>query len=291
MQTVIQLTAVALQIGAVYVLFSLGLTLIFGSMRIVNFAHGQFFTLSALTVAATTPYLVAQGWATGWAFLASAALAIAISALVGFLMYQFGFRYRQRDFVGSFILSLGFLLLIEGIFLESFGGAVRSVPPLIEGTVSLFGTPISSQRLLLCAVTVFLTILLYAALTLTRLGKALRAIAIDHEAAQLQGIPYQRLALLGFVIASVMASIAGILIAPVSVVTPTIGNDYLIKGFIAVVVGGLGSIPGAILGSLFIAFVESIGGFFFDPSSASIAVFILVMLVLLVRPRGLLGNA
>jgi branched-chain amino acid transport system permease protein len=291
MQTAIQLVAVALQIGAVYILFSLGLTLIFGAMRIVNFAHGQFFTLSALLVAVGTPYLAGQGWPTIWAFLASAAVSLVLSALIGYLMYKFGFRYTQRDFVGSFILSLGFLLFIEGIFLETFGGAVRSVPPLIEGTVTILGTPISSQRLLLCVVTVVLTAILYAALTLTRLGKALRAIAIDHEAAQLQGVPYQRLAMLGFVIASVMASVAGVLISPVSVVTPVIGNDYLIKGFIAVVVGGLGSVPGAILGSLFIAFVESIGGFFFDPSSASIAVFILVMLVLLVRPRGLLGNA
>ena len=291
MQTAIQLIAVALQIGSVYILFSLGLTLIFGAMRIVNFAHGQFFTLSALVVAVGTPYLVAQGWSTIWAFLAAAVVSMVLSALIGYLMYQFGFRYRQRDFVGSFILSLGFLLFLEGIFLETFGGAVRSVPPLIEGTVTILDTPISSQRLLLCVVTVVLTAALYAALTMTRLGKALRAIAIDHEAAQLQGVPYHRLAMIGFVLASVMASVAGVLISPVSVVTPIIGNDYLIKGFIAVVVGGLGSIPGAILGSLFIAFVESIGGFFFDPSSASIAVFILVMLVLLVRPRGLLGNA
>lgn len=291
MQTAIQLVAVALQIGAVYILFSLGLTLIFGAMRIVNFAHGQFFTLSPLIVAVGTPYLIAQGWPTVWAFLLCALVAILLSALLGYLMYQFGFRYRQRDFVGSFVLSLGFLLFIEGIFLETFGGAVRSVPPLIEGVVTIAGTPISSQRLLLCLITVVLTALLYAALTLTRLGKALRAVAIDHEAAQLQGIPYQRLAMIGFVIASVMASVAGVLISPVSVVTPTMGNDYLIKGFIAVVLGGLGSIPGAILGSLFIALVESIGGFFFDPSSASIAVFILVMLILLVRPRGLLGNA
>lgn len=291
MHTAIQLTAVALQIGAVYVLFSLGLTLIFGVMRIVNFAHGQFFTLSALVVAATTPMLVAQGWTPGIAFTASAVLAIALSVVFGFLMYQFGFRYLQRDFVGSFILSLGFLLFTEGLLLESFGGMVRSVPPLVEGTLDVLGTQMATQRLLLCVITVLLTAGLYAVLTLTRLGKALRAIAIDHEAAMLQGIPYRRLALTGFLIATLVASVAGILIAPISVVSPTIGNDYLIKGFIAVVIGGLGSVPGAILGSLFIAFVESIGGFFFDPSSASIAVFALVLLVLLVRPRGLLGNA
>lgn len=291
MQTTIQLIAVALQIGAVYVLFSLGLTLIFGVMRIVNFAHGQFFTLSALVVAASTPFLAGLGWPAAVAFTASAALALAISVSVGFLMYQFGFRYLQRDFVGSFILSLGLLLLTEGLLLESFGGMVRSVPPLVEGTVNVMGTQMSAQRLLLCAFTVLLTAALYGVLTFTKLGKALRAIAIDHEAAMLQGIPYRRLALTGFLIATAMASVAGILIAPVSVVSPVIGMDYLVKGFIAVVIGGLGSVPGAIIASLFIALVETVGGFFFDPSSASIAVFALVMLVLLLRPRGLLGNA
>ncbi|MBY6264460.1 branched-chain amino acid ABC transporter permease [Azospirillum sp. 412522] len=290
MQTAFQIIATGLQIGAIYVLFSLGLTLTFGIMRIVNFAHGQFFTLSALVVAVVMPYLASAGLPLPAAFAGSAAAGIAASLLLGLVTYQWGFRRLQHDFVGSFILSLGLILLLEGLYLEVFGGAVRSVPPIIDGTVSVFGASLTTQRLLLCFVAMVLTGLLYAALALTPMGKALRAASIDHEAAMLQGIPYQRIARHGFMIATLLAAVAGALIAPVSVVTTTLGSDYLIKGFIAVIVGGLGSIPGAIIGSLFIALVESVGGYFFDPSRASIAIFALVMVVLLVRPQGLMGH-
>lgn len=290
MQTALQILATGVQIGAIYVLFSLGLTLTFGVMRIVNFAHGQFFTLSALIVAVLMPVLASAGWPIGLAFAAASVAGVAASLLLGLVVYQWGFRLLQRDFVGSFILSLGLVLLLEGVYLDVFGGSVRSVPPIIDGTVSILGASLTTQRLVLCVVATLFTGLLYAALVMTPVGKALRAASIDHEAAMLQGIPYRRIARQGFLIATLLAALAGVLIAPVSVVTTTLGSDYLIKGFIAVIIGGLGSIPGAIVGSLFIALVESIGGYFFDPSRASIAIFALVMVVLLVRPKGLLGH-
>lgn len=290
MQTALQLLLVALQIGAVYVLFSLGLTLIFGVMRIINFAHGQFFTLSALTVAVGVSALTAAGWPAGAAFAIAALAALVLSAALGLLLYRFGFYYFQRDMIGSFVLSIGFVLVLEAVFLKLFGGQVRSVTPLIEGNVTIAGVSLTTQRLVLCIVAVILTIALYLALARTRLGLALRAVSIDHEAAMLQGVPYQHIARQGFLIGTLLASVAGILIAPTSVITTTLGSDYLIKGFIAVVLGGLGSIPGAIVGSLFVATIETVGGYFYDPSKASIAVFCLVMLVLLVRPKGLLGN-
>lgn len=290
MQTTLQLLVVAAQIGAVYVLFSLGLTLIFGVMRIINFAHGQFFTLSALVVAAAMPPLTAAGWPAGAAFAAAASVAISASMILGLVLYQFGFRFFQRDLIGSFILSLGLVLLLEGLFLEIFGGAVRSVPPIVPGTITLAGVSLTTQRLVLCLAAILLTGALYLALAKTRLGMALRAASIDHEAAMLQGVPYRRIALLGFLAGTLLASVAGVLIAPTSAITATLGSDYLVKGFIAVILGGLGSIPGAIVGSLFVAIIESVGGYFFDPSKASIAVFFLVMLVLLARPQGLLGH-
>jgi branched-chain amino acid transport system permease protein len=106
----------------------------------------------------------------------------------------------------------------------------------------------------------------------------------------LQGVPYNRMAFIGFMIAAGLAALAGILIAPISIVSPVIGADYLIKGFIAVVIGGLGSIPGAILGALFVATIETLGSFYIDPSSATIAIFVLVIVLLLVRPKGLMGH-
>ncbi|KND56230.1 putative branched-chain amino acid transport system permease protein [Candidatus Paraburkholderia kirkii] len=272
MQTLFQLTLTALQIGSVYVLFALGLTLIFGVLRIVNFAHGQFFTLSALIVSVAIPWLVA-----------GVVLASALGALA--------FRRFQRDLAGSFILSAGFVLLFEGVFRDIFGGAVRSVLPLVDGNVAVFGATLAAQRLILCAVAVALAGGLLWSLNATRLGRAMRAVSIDHEAAMLQGIPYNAIAFRGLVVAPALGAIAGALIAPVSIVSPEFGESYLVKGFIAVVIGGLGSVPGAILGSLFIAFIESFGGFYFDPSSANLAIFVLVMLVLLIRPKGVFGHA
>ncbi|SAK77179.1 branched-chain amino acid ABC transporter permease [Caballeronia ptereochthonis] len=291
MQTLFQLTLTALQIGSVYVLFALGLTLIFGVLRIVNFAHGQFFTLSALIVSVAIPWLVARGVPVQLAYLAAFVAGVVLASALGALVFRFAFRRFQRDLAGSFILSAGFVLLFEGIFRDVFGGAVRSVPPLVDGNVAIFGATLATQRLILCAVAVALAGGLLWSLDATRLGRAMRAVSIDHEAAMLQGIPYNAIAFRGFVVATALGAIAGALIAPVSIVSPEFGESYLVKGFIAVVIGGLGSVPGAILGSLFIAFIESFGGFYFDPSSANLAIFVLVMLVLLVRPKGVLGHA
>jgi branched-chain amino acid transport system permease protein len=290
MQTVIQLVLTSLQIGAVYILFSLGLTLIFGVMRIVNFAHGHLFALSALVVAYTVPWLSSQGIPVLVAYLLAAASGVAVATALGFVMYIFGFRYFRRDMVGSFILSIGLVLLLDGILLKIFGGAVRPVPEILPGTVTILGAAVTVQRFVLFLAAIVITGMLYWALTRTKLGKALRAVSIDHEAAMLQGIPYNRMALAGFVIAAALAALAGALIAPVTIVSPIIGADYLIKGFIAVIVGGLGSVPGAILGGLFVAGIETLGAFYFDSSSASIAIFALVIVVLLVRPNGLLGH-
>ncbi|AET94056.1 branched chain amino acid ABC transporter inner membrane protein (plasmid) [Burkholderia sp. YI23] len=291
MQTLFQLMLTALQIGSVYVLFALGLTLIFGVLRIVNFAHGQFFTLSALIVSVAIPWLVARGVPVQLAYLGAFVAGVVLASGLGAIVFRFAFRRFQRDLAGSFILSAGFVLLFEGIFREVFGGAVRSVPPLVSGNVEMFGATLAAQRLILCGVAVALAGALLWSLSATRMGRAMRAVSIDHEAAMLQGIPYNAIAFRGFVVATALGAIAGALIAPVSIVSPEFGDSYLVKGFIAVVIGGLGSVPGAILGSVFIALIESFGGFYFDPSSANLAIFVLVMLVLLVRPKGVLGHA
>ncbi|MBM0206462.1 branched-chain amino acid ABC transporter permease [Micromonospora sp. STR1s_5] len=290
MHTAIQLVLTTLQIGAVYILFSLGLTLIFGVMRIVNFAHGHLFAVSALIVAYTVPWLAHGSLPVLPAYLLGAAAGVALAMALGLVMYVTGFRFFQRDMVGSFILSIGLVLLLDGLLFRIFGGAVRPVPEILPGTVTILGAAVTTQRFALCVAAVLITGVLYLALTRTKLGKALRAVSIDHEAAMLQGVPYGRMAFAGFMIAAALAAIAGALIAPVTIVSPVVGADYLIKGFIAVIVGGLGSVLGAILGGLFVAVIETLGGFYFDPSSATLAIFALVIIVLLVRPKGLLGH-
>ncbi|KDC63329.1 branched-chain amino acid ABC transporter permease [Bordetella bronchiseptica] len=290
MQDNLQLLFTALQISSVYILFSLGLTIIFGVLKVVNFAHGQFFTFSALVLSLALSWLAPHVGNPFVVYLLAGLAGLAACLLFGLVLYQFGFKRLERDMIGSFILSAGLVLFFEGLMLEIFGGAVRPVPALIDGNVDLLGLSVSKQRLVLFAFAVALTTLIITLLRSTKFGKALRAVAIDHEAAMLQGIAYRKIALYGFLIATGVAAIAGMLIAPVAAVTPTLGDSYLVKGFIAVVVGGMGSIVGAIFGSLLIALLESFIGFYFDPSAANLTIFVIVMLVLLIKPKGFFGN-
>jgi branched-chain amino acid transport system permease protein len=161
----------------------------------------------------------------------------------------------------------------------------------VSGDLSLLGGVVNSQRLLIFGVAVLVTILLNLLVHRTRLGSALRAVADDHEAAMLQGIRFRRISCYGFAIGSVLAAVAGGLIAPLVSTTPTISDDYLVKAFIIIIVGGLGSIPGAILASFLIAAIESFGGYYFDLTSAAIVSNIIVIIFLLVRPQGFMGQA
>ena len=290
MHHILQLLFTALQISAVYILFSLGLTIIFGVLKVVNFAHGQFFTLGALVLSMALAAL-APRLGDGWTAYALAGLTGLASCLaLGLVVYQFGFKRLERDMIGSFILSAGLVLLFEGVMLDVFGGAVRPVPALVEGDLPLQGLGVSAQRLLLLVFAAGLTAAIVTVLQRTRFGKALRAVSMDHEAAMLQGIPYRQIALYGFLMSTGVAAIAGMLIAPMAAVTPTLGDSYLVKGFIAVVVGGMGSVVGAIVGSLLIALLESFVGFYVDPSAANLSIFVIVMVVLLVKPKGFFGN-
>jgi branched-chain amino acid transport system permease protein len=291
MQTALQLIVTTLQIGAVYILFSLGLTLVFGILRVVNFVHGHFFAVTALMVGLLVPKIVVAGYSIQSAYLISAAGGILVSMTLAVIVYKFGISRFLRDLEGGFILTMGLALVLDGAFLQVFGGTVRSIPPVIEGNMAILGAVLTTQRFVLCAIAALMTAGLYWILAATKLGKALRAVAADREAAMLQGIPYNRLALIGFLLAAMMAALAGVLIAPVSMVTPTMGTDYLMKSFVAVVMGGLGSVPGAIVGALLISVIEAVGGYFFDSSTATIAMFSLVILVLVFRPRGLIPHA
>lgn len=286
--TLLQLALNCLQIGAVYMLFSMGLTLVFGVMRIVNFAHGQFFTVSALVVALVTPLLSARGMPLAVAYIVASLVGVILAVIMGWILYRWGLRYFQRDMVGAFILTVGFAMVVDGVLLRLLGGTARPVPEVFGGAVSIFGAHIAVQGIVAIAAAVLVTAILYCLTSRTLAGKALRAVAADHEAAMLQGIPQNRLVLVGFLIASALAAIAGALVAPMTAVSTTIGADYLVKGFIAVIIGGLGSTVGAIVGALFIASIEAVGGYYFDASTSTLAMFLLVIIVLLIMPKGVL---
>ena len=193
MELFVQLLANTLQIGAVYVLFALGLTLIFGVMKIVNFAHGAFFTAAALIVTSVVPFATVEMGMPLWAgYLLSAVAALVVVLCLGALVYKVGFQHVLKDLNGSFILSIGLLLILNGVYLAIYGGAPRAVPQVVPGTVNILGATLTAQRLALVIVAAIVTGGLYLLIERTKLGLALRAVALDQEAAMLQGMPYRR---------------------------------------------------------------------------------------------------
>jgi branched-chain amino acid transport system permease protein len=287
-----QLLINALQIGSVYVVFALGLTLIFGVMRIINFAHGEFFTLAGLTIATLVPAISsATGLPTWAAYGLSFLIAIAAMALLGALLFKTVFVKFVGDPIGALIMSLGLSMLMQSLFTSWFGASPRRVSSLFPGAVSLLGGRISNDRLIVFVLAMVLTAALWFLIQRTKLGNALRAVAEDREAAVLQGIDDRKCVLWGFVIGCVLAALAGGLIAPTTVLTPIIGADYLTKAFIIIIVGGAGSMGGAVLGGMLLGVIESFAGFYFDSTSALILLLALVSIVLLVRPQGIMGHA
>jgi len=287
-----QLIINAVQIGAVYVLFSLGLTIIFGVMKIVNFAHGEFFTMAALVASVLVTLMVEHESMPVFVSYVLALIAAILSVLlIGSVVYRLGFERYLRDMTGSFILSVGLLLLMQGLMVEAFTGVPRVMPPISEVTVDLFGGRITVQRLGTSIVALLISTAVILIIKSTRFGKALRAASEDHEAAMLQGINYRRIARYGFLFGTLLAAIAGCLIAPFGIITPFAGSDYLVRAFIIVIVGGLGSIPGTVVAGFLVAVLESIVSYFYDPTVSTIALFIVVIFMLIVRPQGIMGHA
>ena len=289
----IQVIINAFQSGAVYVIFSLGLTLVFGVMKIVNFAHGEFYTAGAFIT-----YLFLQQWNIAAslglpplvAYLITFILAVLIVGAMGYVVELTIFSKFRNDMTSGLIVSLGLSMILQMVFLMIFGGSAQSVTSVFAGTTNIMGGAIANERIAIFFIALTLTIALYYFLKKTKMGKAMRAISQDQEAAEIQGINYNSISRWGFVLGAVLAAIAGVLVAPASVVDPSIGGSYLMKAFIIIILGGMGSIPGCILAGFILGIIESFGTFYFDVAFATTLSFVLVILMLLIRPQGLMGH-
>lgn len=288
----VQVIVNGMQIGSVYILFALGLTLIFGVMKVVNFAHGALFGMAAYTayVVMTHGHERFPGLPVWLLYICSFLVATVVLGVVGVMLYYAFFKRFAGDLISTLIVTIGFALVMEVVFRQIFGGEPRSVPQVFGGRVSFAGATITVERLVIFFVAIAITVAVAMFVRYTPSGVALRAVTSDAEAAQLQGINVTRIALLGVVIATTLAATAGVLIAPATVVTPTMGFDFLMKGFVIIILGGLGSLIGAVYAGFFVGLVESVGTLVFDLTTASILTFCIVVLVLLFRPQGLMGH-
>ncbi|MGZ3514657.1 MAG: branched-chain amino acid ABC transporter permease [Thermodesulfobacteriota bacterium] len=273
-------------LGLNYGLIALGLSLIFGIMGIVNFAHGEMYMLGGYVAY----YLVGRFRIN---FLATMIAGVAIVGLLGALIEKILFRpltTRPKEALTSLIAAVGLAWVLQMLAVICFGELDRNVPSAFKGIIHMGGVVITKERLAAIIIALVLVSVLTLFLMKTRIGMAIRAVAQDKEAAALQGIQVSRINSLAFGIGCALAGAAGVLMAPIFCVSPFLGGEVILKAFLVVILGGMGSIPGAMLGGLVLGFIESFGSLFFTVPTVNAITFVLIIIILIVRPQGLLGH-
>jgi branched-chain amino acid transport system permease protein len=260
-------------ISSIYALLAVGFTLIFGVARILNLAHGSFYALGAYGVYTLTANLHLP-------LLLAAIISVLFVAALGVLIERVLVRPLRRSM----------LAVIEQVLLLIFGSEARNVPSLVDVTYHLSGVDISGQRLLALAGGIVVLVGLWIFLQFTRLGSAILAVSQDAEAAQYMGIPSDRMYSIVMGVSAGMAAVAGVLVAPFQTVIPSMGLLPLVKAFAIVVVGGLGSIAGSIVGALLLGFSETIIAFKISIEWSQIVSVAAVLIALVLRPAGFFGK-
>ena len=271
--------------GAMYALMGIGLSLIFGILGVVNFAHGEFFMLGTYAM-----YFVSV--ALGLPFLAGVAAAAIVLFVVGVLVERALLeplrRRAGRDWLlNSFVLTIGLMVILQNLALLGFGSRRRGVTALVEGSIVIGDVTITYERLAILALAVVIVGLLAAYIKLSATGKAIRATAQHPEAAQTLGIDINRIYTVAFGIGAALAGAAGALLISIFPAFPTVGYQPVLKSFAVVILGGLGSIPGAIAGGFVLGIVEAYAIFFMSAGWQSVITPLIIILVLVFRPQGL----
>ena len=284
MELLIQSVVNGLIQSGFFALAAVGLVLIFGVMGVVNFAHGEFVMVGAYTV-----WLLHAQY--GLPFLPTIVVAMATVTAIGLLMEWWLFRPMRADPLGGLICSIGALFILQVVAtVVGGGGPSKQVPPPFEGTLVWFEfVRIPYQRLFSITVSVAALGVLWYFLTRTRLGWALRAVSQDREAAALQGINSDRVSLLAIGVGAALAGLAGALLAPLTNINPHMGHNVIITAFIVTIVGGVGSLSGAVIAAILYALLHTFITTYFNGTIATICGLLIMVLVLIVRPSGITG--
>lgn len=285
MDQLLQHAANAMIIGGTYALLGIGLTLIFGIMKVVNFTHGELYSFGAYMMYAWVMLIGAD-------FMVSLVLAvvlgIALGALVEFVLLR---RLRGADIDTTMLVMIGAWIAMQNTEQLAWSGVAKSIvspfpaDPLVIGPVS-----ISWTRLFVFVVALVLIAATYALIQRTKLGKAMRATFQDRQAAALMGVQINSIHTATFALGSGLAAAAGALLGPVFVVYPTIGDSASLKAFAIVILGGLGSIPGATIGGFILAFAEELGAGYVSSGYRDAMGFLLIILILIFKPTGLFAQ-
>ena len=279
LQTIVNATYAASYMA----LIAVGLVLIFGVMGVVNFAHGELYMAGAYAVVALYAGL-------GVPFFVAVVIGLIFVGLLGLIMEYGLFRPLRDNPLGGLIASIGFLLIMQTVAVLGFGVHMEHVPPSTQEKI-LFadGVVLTYQRLYVILAAVGLLSALWFFLRKSKFGWALRACAQDREAAALQGMSINHTARLAMFIGAALAGVAGALTAPLVSPTPYMGHPVIITAFIIIIVGGVGSLEGAVLAAVLYGFVNTFVTTIYDGTLANIVGLLLMLIVLIVKPTGLFG--
>jgi branched-chain amino acid transport system permease protein len=283
MQVFLQTLIGGLSLGAIYALVAMGFSLVYRTMGLVNFAHGDVVMIGAYV--ASTFYLSVK-----LPFVPAMAIALIVTGLVG-VVIEFVLRpLENKDFDLMLIGTIGFGIVLQALAILIWGTTGRAVRnPVPAAPIDLFGARIRAYDLVVLAVTAVAMVLLVLFLQRTKRGVAMQAVAMDHEAATAVGIHVGRSNAMAFAIGAGLAALAGGLAGPLLYVAPTMGGSLGIKGFAAAILGGFGNMPGAIVGGLAIGILDSFSAGHFQGYS-DLVTFLVFTVAIMIRPTGVFGE-
>ncbi|HEX8479152.1 MAG TPA: branched-chain amino acid ABC transporter permease [Telluria sp.] len=284
MELFLQQVLNGLTLGGVYSLVALGLTLVYGILHVPNFAHGAFYMAGAFVAF----YLISSLGLHYWVAMAGAAAAVAlISVLSERLVFH---PLRNAPYLHHMIASIGILLFLEAGAQALWGADFHRMQTPYTEVLSFAGLSLPAQRILIIVAAFVLVGLLQLFLKKTITGATIVAMAQNRDGAALVGIDANRVAMLTFAISGALAGMAAVLYAPINLVYTSMGNLVITKAFVIIVLGGMGSVPGAIVGGLIIGFAESFGAFYISTDYKDIIAFVLLVVILSFRPEGLFSK-
>ena len=276
-----------ISLGSIYAIIALGYTMVYGIAKMLNFAHGDVIMVGGYISFCAVGYLGVSPWL-------SIILAMVVCTVLGIVIEGLAYKpLRSATSLAVLITAIGVSYFLQNAALLIWGASAKVYTPVVEGQVSLFGDQVKISYVTI--MTVVACVVIMIALTWftgkTKMGKAMRACSEDKGAAQLMGINVNKTISMTFAIGSALAAIAGVLLCSFSTsLMPTTGSMPGIKAFTAAVFGGIGSIPGALLGGILLGIIESLAKAYISTQLANSIVFAVLIIVLLVRPSGLLGK-
>jgi branched-chain amino acid transport system permease protein len=269
--------------GWIYVLVALGLTLVFGIMRTVQFAHGEVYMLGSHAIFFACVVL-------GINIIGAFGIAVVALFILGMLMERLLFRRFRGQIEPSIIVAIGLILLFQTTAVVTFGADEKHIPRFIQGVLVIGGLRIAWDRVLSVIVGAGIMLALYAFIKGTKMGQAMIAASQDMDAATLQGVNVNRISSVSMGIGSALAAVAGGIMGSIFTVEPFMGSFAITKGLAVIILGGLGSIGGAVIGGLILGLVDGVVSLYSSSTMASIVGFALIVLILIVKPSGLMGG-